>query len=96
MGMRREQSDWVPYFWKHSYEISICEYPEIIPDYEAVEGDKTAEVLSLGEQFRQKSEEEMKELWNKVEVNCYEPLRSNVILGLIARNFNTRRLVFTN
>jgi len=85
-SMREPKSDWVAYFWRHSYNISACEYPAEDTSSTVSEGEDFRQILEIGAQFHLEGEAELQALWNRTKIDPYAPTQVNVIAGLLSRN----------
>lgn len=98
--IRRNYSpDWINYFWRHSFEISTCEWPsdyidqqkdfaaaeKISPIHQKAES-IVGKVADLGGKFENTGRDELKALYNSMKVDLANPIRHDVIIGLLARN----------
>jgi len=85
-GMREQKSDWVSSFWRQSFEISPCEYPSEDIVHGLPEAKDLTGILEIGAQFSSEGRTELRDLWNKARIDPYEPARTNVVAGLLARS----------
>lgn len=96
---RKKPHTWPDYFWRHSFEISPCEYRSKNKDFEksypdvneAVEPEAAVipvvnKTFEFGRQFEDMTQTELQNLWNDARVDLADPTRHNVIIGLLARN----------
>jgi hypothetical protein len=86
VSMRDRKGDWVNSFWRHSFEISSCEYPSEDMVHKLPEAKDLTGILEIGAQFSSEGRAELRDLWNKTRIDPYEPTRQNVIAGLLARS----------
>ena len=99
VGHRKKPRTWPNYFWRHSFEISTCEYPSKSKEFEESHPDvlDTMEpedgvirivnkTFEFGRQFENMAETEIQKLWNDARVDLADPIRYDVIIGLLARN----------
>jgi len=84
--MRERKGDWAIDFWRHSYEISPCEYPSPDPVSKLSSSASVNRILEIGEKFSIDGKEELKTLWNRARIDLSNPTRTDVIAGLLARN----------
>jgi hypothetical protein len=84
--MREQKSDWANIFWRHSFEISPCEYPSEDTVHRLPEAKDLTGILEIGDKFSSEGRAELRDLWNKVRIDLCEPVRHNVIAGLLARS----------
>ena len=99
VGHHKKTRTWPNYFWRHSFEISTCEYPSKSEEFEKSHPDvlDTQEpedavirvvnrAFEYGQQFESMAETEIQKLWNDTRVDLADPIRHDVIIGLLARN----------
>lgn len=96
---RRKPRTWSNYFWRHSFEISPCEYSSKSKDFEksypdaidAVEPESAVipvvnKTFEFGRQFENMAQTELQNLWNDARVDLVDPTQHDVVIGLLARN----------
>lgn len=86
VAMRERKSDWANSFWKHSFEISACEYPNEGASPRLPKSVDLSETLKIGAQFHSEVEAELQALWNRTRFDPREATKANVIAGLLSRN----------
>lgn len=84
--IRERKSNWVSSFWRHSFEISPCEYPSENMIDGLSEARDLTRILEIGAQFSSEGRTELRNIWNKARIDPYEPTRTNVVAGLLARS----------
>lgn len=92
---REEFYDWGSYFWRHNYQISVCEFPEHpseVPDTE-----KTIEqILSVSKNMISELTTALRRIFKKVQVDLYTPDRDEVLFGLLSRQYRLFVVLLTN
>lgn len=86
VSMRERKSDWVTSFWRHSYNISACEYPAEDTSPVVSETGNFRQILEIGARFHSEGEAELQALWNRAKIDPYASTQANVIAGLLSRN----------
>ena len=81
-----QRSNWISSFWRHSFEISPCEYPSEDMVHGLPEAKDLTRILEIGAQFSSEGRKELRNIWNKARIDTYEPARTNVVAGLLARS----------
>lgn len=78
-------SDWSAYFWRHGYEISICVFPKHAPAVFEIDDSRLGELIEITQQYRGELIEEVRDRWNCIIVDLSNPLKDEILGGLIAR-----------
>ena len=79
--------DWCSYFWRHGYEISVCVFPKDAPPIPETSdiGDKLKELLEMTHRYREELIGEVRDRWTRIRIDLSNPLKDEVLGGLIAR-----------
>lgn len=83
---REEFYDWGSYFWRHNYQISVCEFSEY--PSEAQDTEKTIQqILSVTENMMSELTTTLRQIFRKVQVDLYTPDKDEVLFGLLSRQY---------
>lgn len=87
--------DWAKYFWRHNFKISACDAPpsKKADIQDSTEGSKGSEndYFDANRKYRIAQSEKIDSAVSQIIVDIYDPLRQQVLFGIIARQF---RLLF--
>jgi len=80
------ESPWCSYFWRHGYDVSVCEFHEE-PDVGPPAEDDTliTDLLRVGSDFRLAVVKEVTADWTRARIDLSAPLKSEVLGALLAR-----------
>ena len=79
--------DWPKYFWRHNYDLTVCQPVERRPPPGFVRAD-TADIETLSSKLESAASSVSKymgRLASRIQIDLYDPRRDEVLLGLFAR-----------
>lgn len=81
-----KSGEWCKYFWRHGYEVSLCEFPKINIDQSSrLTEQMFKELMELGFIYKDELFQEIKDKWYSSKIDLSQPNKSEILGGLIAR-----------
>jgi hypothetical protein len=86
MTMSIKSKKWAEYFWRRGYDICDC---EVAPSNDLLIGNIRQEVILYHQECFRIYSERAGELWDKIDekykIDLYDPIKDEILLGLICR-----------
>jgi len=94
-GTLMDQAAWRRYFWRHGYEISVCDLPAWPLPVET-EGGGTAALIDGCRTLKDELLKEIEQRWTAGAIDLSNPMRMEVLGGLIARQARLATAIAVN
>lgn len=82
----QEAINWSTYFWNHGYEISVCEIQKpFFQELSKEQKESIEKIYKVVKGYKKELYKEIEDLWTTVSINIANPIKDEVLGGLIAR-----------
>lgn len=87
IGPRTEIPQWIPYFWRHNFEISGCELFEEPPDEVAPRFEVIEQLVGDVRKIALRAQSLIEEAAQRAKLDIYDLNRDEVLFGLLSRQY---------
>lgn len=88
--------EWCQYFWRHGYLISVCEFPSTPSAPATLEKESLDRLTHVLKAYKLELSEEIRDCWNRYQVDLAEPKRAEVLSALVARQSRLATMLVTD
>lgn len=82
----QEAIKWSTYFWNHGYEISVCEIEKPpFTELSKKQEESINKIYSITKEYQKELYKEIGDLWLKAKIDISNPVKDEVLGGLISR-----------
>jgi len=93
----RNKNLWCSYFWQRGYEISTCEFSDSSPHpSDSANTIESSDILRAAHTYREELFEEILYRWNLAFIDLAQPLKDEILGGLIARQARLATVITTD
>jgi len=87
IGTRTEIPEWIPYFWRHNFEISGCELSEEQPDGVAPRFEVIEQLVGDVRKIALRAQSLIEQAAQRAKLDIYDLNRDEVLFGLLSRQY---------
>jgi len=92
-----EAIEWCTYFWNHGYGISTCELQKpFFTELSKKQKESLDSIFNITKEYQKDLFKEVENLWWKINIDISNPIRDEVLGGLIARQARLAGSIITN
>lgn len=87
IGRRTGIPEWIPYFWRHNFEISACELSKEPPDGVAPSLEAMEQLVGDVQKMVLRSQRLIEQAGQQAKLDIYDLNRDEVLFGLLSRQY---------
>lgn len=93
----QEAINWSTYFWNHGYEISVCEIQKpFFQEFSKEQKESIEKIYKVVKGYKKELYKEIEDLWTTVNINISNPIKDEVLGGLIARQARLATVIISD
>lgn len=97
MFEKSEAIEWCTYFWNHGYEISICELQKpFFTELSKKQKESLDKVYDITKEYQKDLFKEVENLWWRIKIDISNPIKDEVLGGLISRQARLAGSIISN
>jgi len=97
LNKNAESVKWCTYFWQHGYEISVCEIQKpLFMELSKKQKKSLDKISNIVRGYQEQLFKEVEGLWSKIKIDISNPIKDEVLGGLIARQARLASVIISN